>query len=304
MPMLEDALRQYVDNARAAPPIRERSLVELRTAPEAEAEAIWGSLDEVETIADLQAPGPAGAVDIRLYRPSPTLHPGIVWLHGGGWVVGSIASHDPFCRALASRTPCCVVSVDYRLAPEAPFPAGLEDAWAALRWVAAQAAALGIDPSRLSVGGDSAGGNLAAVLARRARDHDLPLALQALVYPVTDHHLASASYLEHGDRWNLTRERMQWYWETYLAGHDPADPDVSPLRATDLGGVAPALVQVAELDPLCSEGEAYAALLSAAGVAATLTRYEGVIHGFNRMAALTPRALEALDEVAAAIRRS
>jgi acetyl esterase len=304
MAELEPGLRGYVDAALAAPPAWERTLVELRTATDGEAVDLWGDVPAVETVEDVELAGPGGPLRIRVYRPEGGPHPAIVWLHGGGWVVGSLASHDPVLRALAARTPCCVVAVDYRLAPEAPFPAALDDAWAALAWTAARAAELGTDPARLAVGGDSAGGNLAAVLARHARDRGVRLALQALVYPVTDHDFESPSYRRHAEGLNLTRAKMQWYWDSYLAGHDPHDPDASPLRAADLAGVAPAVVQVAEHDPLLSEGEAYARRLADAGVAVTLTRYDGVIHGFNRMAALTPQAVEALDEVASAIRLS
>jgi acetyl esterase len=222
-----------------------------------------------------------------------------VYLHGGGWVVGSIESHDPVCRRLAARTPCVVVSVDYRLAPEHPFPAGLEDAWAATEWVAAHAAELGAD--RVAVGGDSAGGNLAAVVALRARDRGLPLALQVLIYPVIDADLDSPGYREHGEGVNLTRAKMAWYWERYLAGADGFAPEASPLRAADLAGVAPALVQTAEHDPLVHEGEAYAHALEAAGVPVALTRYDGQIHGFVRLAALCPRAFDAFAEIQAAL---
>ncbi len=300
---LEPGLRPYVDAAVAAPPAWERTLADLRAATDGEAIDLWGGVPAVDAIDDVELAGPGGPLRVRVYRPAGGPHPGIVWLHGGGWVVGSLASHDPLLRALAAWTPCCVVAVDYRLAPEAPFPAALDDAWAALEWTVEQAASLGIDPERLAVGGDSAGGNLAAVVARHARDRGVGIALQALVYPVTDYDLESPSYSLHAEGLNLTRAKMRWYWDAYLAGHDPHDPDASPLRARDLAGVAPAVVQVAEHDPLLSEGEAYARRLSDAGVAVTLTRYEGVIHGFNRMAALTPRALEALDEIAAALRR-
>jgi acetyl esterase/lipase len=225
--------------------------------------------------------------------------PALVYLHGGGWVVGSIESHDPGCRRLAARTPCVVVSVDYRLAPEHLFPAGLEDAWAATEWTAAHLAELGAD--RVAVGGDSAGGNLAAVVALRARDRGLPLALQVLIYPVIDADLDSPGYREHGEGLNLTRAKMAWYWGRYLAGADGFAPEASPLRAADLAGVAPALVQTAEHDPLVHEGEAYAHALGAAGVPVTLTRYDGQIHGFVRLAALCPRGFDALDEVQAAL---
>ena len=299
---LHPNLRPYVDRALAGPPAWELPLEVLRAGPVQEIPEIWGLQDEVDEVVDLAIPGPAGRLRVRVYRPLSTeILPVVIWFHGGGWVVGTIESHDPVCRALANRTPCVVVSVDYRLAPEAPFPAGLDDAWAATQWVAEEALKLGADASRIVVAGDSAGGNLAAAVALRARDSGLSLALQALVYPVTDFDLDSESYTRLGSGLNLTRAKMEWYWGQYLGGADGLQPEASPLRAPDLAGVAPALVQVAEHDPLLSEGEAYAVRLAEAGVPVTLTRYDGVIHGFIRMPALVAEADFALAEVASAV---
>src|SRR5581483_810451 len=240
----------------------------------------------------------------RVYRPDAEGPlPAIVYLHGGGWVVGSIESHDPLCRALAARTPCVAVSVDYRLAPEHRFPAAVDDAWEATLWVAAHAAELGADPGRIAVGGDSAGGNLAAVVALRARERGLPLALQVLIYPVIDHDLDSPGYREHGSGLNLTRAKMEWYWRQYLGEGDGSEPEASPIRATDHARLAPALVQTAEYDPLVWEGEAYARTLERAGMPVRLTRYESQIHGFVRLAALCGRAADdAVEEIADALR--
>jgi acetyl esterase len=301
---LDPGLEPYVRRAVSSPPAWELTLDELRAGPDAEVPEVWGELDAVDHVEDRTIPGPGGPLRVRVYRPdSAEPLPGLVWFHGGGWAVGSLDSHDPVCRYLARTTPCCVVSVDYRLAPEDPFPAGLEDCWTATEWTAREAGELGIDPGRIAVGGDSAGGNLAAVVALRARAAGLPLALQVLVYPVTDSDLDTPSYLEHAEGLNLTRAKMEWYWQLYLAGGDAAHPEASPLRAADLSGVAPALVQTAEYDPLSSEGEAYAERLEAEGVAVKLSRYDGVIHGFVRMPALTNSAREALDEIAASLRR-
>jgi acetyl esterase len=228
--------------------------------------------------------------------------PLLVWLHGGGWVVGSLESHDPLCRYLAAKTPCCVVSVNYRLAPEDPFPRGLDDAYAALEWARRETSRLAGDRACLAVGGDSAGGNLASVVARRARDDGVSLGLQVLAYPVTNHDFTTPSYAEYGEGLNLSQAKMQWYWRQYLAGADAGNPDASPLRASDLRGLPPALVQTAEHDPLRSEGEAYAELLAQSGVTTRLTRYPGVIHGFLGLRTLTPTALQALDQIAAALR--
>jgi acetyl esterase len=295
-------LRPYVDRVVAGPAAWEVPLEALRAGPELEIPEIWGLLDEVDEVVDLMIPGPAGPLRVRVYRPRSTeLLPVVLWFHGGGWVVGTLDSHDPVCRALANRTPCVVVAVDYRLAPESPFPAALEDAWAATQWVADEALKLGADAGRIVVAGDSAGGNLAAAVALRARDSGLPLALQALVYPVTDFDFDSESYARHESGLNLTRAKMQWYWQQYLGGADGLQPEASPLRAPDLAGVAPALVQVAEHDPLLSEGEAYAVRLAEAGVPVRLTRYDGMIHGFIRMPALVAEADFSLGEIASAV---
>jgi acetyl esterase len=296
-------LAPYVRLAAAAPPAWERTLADLRAGPDDEVPEVWGAPPVVDLVEERTIPGPGGRLRLRIYRPTASEPlPVLVWLHGGGWVVGSLDSHDPVCRHLAVTTPSIVVAPDYRLAPEHRFPAGLEDAWAALAWTVSEAAGLGGDPARVAVGGDSAGGNLAAVAARRARDRGLPLALQVLAYPVTDFAFETASYVEHGTGLNLTRAKMEWYWGQYLGGADGSHEDASPLQAGRLGGVAPALVQTAGFDPLRSEAEAYAARLAEAGVPVTLTPYPTMIHGFLRMPALVPHALEGLAEIAAALR--
>jgi len=301
---LDPGARVYVERVNAAPPVWVVPLDEARRGTDAETLEVFGPVDAVGSVEDRLLDGPDGPLRARIYRPDDDgPHPGVVFFHGGGWVVGSVESHDPVCRVIAARSPCVVVSVDYRLAPESRFPAAVEDAWAATAWVAEHGAELGVDGTRIAVAGDSAGGNLAAVIALRARDRGLPLALQILIYPVTDHDLASPGYMHHGVGLNLTRAKMEWYWGQYLDGADGANPEASPLRAADLRGVAPALVQTAEHDPLCYEGEEYARLLEAAGLPVTLTRYEGQIHGFVRLGALCPRAGDALAEIAAALRR-
>jgi acetyl esterase len=299
MAPLDPGAQAYVDVANAAPPIWEVSVEDARRGIDAETLAAFGPVDDVEAV-DRTIDGPGGPIRVRVYGAGDDAsRPALVYLHGGGWVVGSVESHDPVCRRLARRAPCVVVSVDYRLAPEHPFPAGLEDAWAATEWTAAHLGELGAD--RVAVGGDSAGGNLAAVVALRARDLGLPIALQILIYPVIDGDLDSPGYREQGEGLNLTRAKMAWYWERYTHGADPLQPETSPLRARDLSGVAPALVQTAEYDPLRDEGEAYARALEEAGVPATLTRYDGQIHGFVRLGALCPRAYDALAEIEAAL---
>jgi acetyl esterase len=219
--------------------------------------------------------------------------------------VGDIDSHDSVCRALARRAGCMVLSVDYRLAPEHRFPAAVEDAWTGLVWLHDNAAAIGADPDRLAVGGDSSGGNLAAVLARWARDRGGPrIAAQVLIYPVTDHDLDTRSYRTVGTGYGLTRDSMRWYWEQYLSNpQDAISPDASPLRAADLSNLAPALVITCELDPLASEGSAYAAALAAAGVPVEHIHEPDMIHGYIRMAGVIGRARKSWDDCARFLRR-
>jgi acetyl esterase len=293
---LHPGAKQYVDIVNAAPPIWEMSVEEARRAVDDETLAAFGRVEEVAQVVDELIDD---VLPVRVYRPAATGSlPAVVYLHGGGWVVGSIASHDPVCRAIAARTPAVVVSVGYRLAPEHPFPAAVEDAWAATLWTARR------EQGQLAVAGDSAGGNLAAVVAVRARDRGLPLALQALIYPVIDFDLDSPGYLAKGTGLNLTRAKMEWYWRRYLGDAAGNHPEASPLRAADLTGVAPALVQVAEYDPLCHEGEQYARALERAGVQVRVTRYEGQIHGFVRLRTYCGDAADAaIEEIASALRQ-
>jgi len=253
-----------------------------------------------------RAPGPGGEVPVRLYAPDVAGPlPVVVYLHGGGWAVGSLDSFDALCRRLANRTGALVVSVAYRLAPEHPFPAAVEDAETAVRWAHAHAPELGADPTRIAVAGDSAGANLATVIARRLRDAGGPeLALQALMYPALDPTLASESCQALGEDYMLSRSDMAWFWELYLSGADPEHPDAAPARAAELSGLAPAYVLTAEYDPLRDEGEAYAAQLEAAGVATTLRRWPGAVHGFVRWLKVADAAGSALDEVAGALREA
>jgi acetyl esterase/lipase len=266
---------------------------------------------EMASVTDRMFPGPAGGVPVRVYTPStaPGPRPALVHFHGGGWVIGDLETHDATVRALAAASGVTVVAVDYRLAPEHPFPAAVEDSLAAVRWVASPegASALGVDPARLAVGGDSAGGNLAAVVAQQLRDTGPALRFQLLVYPVTDARLAHPSIDENADGYFLTKAEMQWFRRHYL-GDDwaasAADPRVSPLLAPDdaVRGVAPALVITAEYDPLRDEGEAYAAKLQAGGVDAKVSRYDGVIHGFVAMGDVVPEGKAAIDEAGEALR--
>jgi len=259
--------------------------------------------DPVAEVEDRRIPGPAGEIPVRIYAPERPRGV-LVYFHGGGWVIGSLETHDAPLRALANTAGCTVISVDYRLAPEHRHPAAAEDCYAATRWAAANARALGADPALLAVGGDSAGGNLAAVTALLARARGGPaLRFQLLVYPVTDHDFERASYRDNAEGYFLSREDMRWFWNHYVPDAGERDAvTASPLRAADLSGLPPAHVITAEFDPLRDEGEAYAARLREAGVPVSLTRYDGQIHGFFGMAALLPRGHDAVAEAAAKLR--
>jgi acetyl esterase len=245
-------------------------------------------------------------ISARLYRPRSGTLPLLVYFHGGGWVVGSVAISDPFCRALANASGCAVVSVEYRLAPEDRYPAAADDAYAATRWSAGHASDLGIDASRIAVGGSSAGGNLAAVVTLMAREHGTPkLAFQLLHVPVTDHDFETASYRTNGIGFGLTRSGMQWFWDHYAPDANLRDEAyASPLRAKDLSGLPPAHVVTAECDPLRDEGKAYAKRLRDAGVATTYVEYPGMVHGFTGMATTIPMGRTAIDDMGAALRRA
>jgi acetyl esterase len=265
-----------------------------------------GPRPEVAAVKDLEVPGPAGAIPVRVYRPSHDEGlPLLVYLHGGGWTICSIETHDATCRQLANGAGCVVVSVEYRLAPEHRFPAAPEDCYAALEWTARNAGSLGGDAERLAVGGDSAGGNLSAAVSLMARDRRGPrLCHQLLVYPVTDHAFDTDSYRENAEGPLLTRDTMRAFWSHYLGSEqDGRHPYASPLRAADLAGLPPAHVITAEYDPLRDEGEAYAARLAAAGVPVVQRRYDGMIHGFFGFSELIDRARDAVADAVRELQR-
>lgn len=256
---------------------------------------------------DLACPGPHGDIALRLYRPAgapaEAVLPALVYFHGGGWLLGGLNSHDTTCRHFANAARCAVVSVNYRMAPEHKFPAAVDDSAAATRWVVAQAAALGIDPARLAVGGDSAGGNLAAVLALMARDGTLPkLAFQLLVYPATDMAMTTVSSQTITQAVPLTSKTMKWFIDHYMRGpEDIVDWRASPARAADLSGTAPALVLTCGCDPLCDEGIAYARRLEREGVRVTHLHFSDQIHGFMSMGRIIRTAATAIDMMAAVL---
>jgi acetyl esterase len=244
--------------------------------------------------------GPQEPLRLRIYTPHGTgPFPLLVFFHGSGFVLCSLDTHDGMCRNLCAGAGCVVASVDYRLAPEHKFPAGPDDCLHATRWTAAHAVELGADPRRIAVGGDSAGGNMAAVTALRMRDERGPaLCGQLLLYPVTDYHTpGTPSYEENAEGYGLTRDTMKWFWSHYL--RDPSEGThlhAAPLRAPDLSGLPRALVITAEYDPLRDEGELYAKKLTTSGVATTLSRYDGVNHGFMFWTGVVDKAGSAMNE--------
>ena len=260
---------------------------------------------EVARVEDRAIPGPGPDVPVRIYTPDGRgPFPVLVWFHGGGWVVGDLDTADGTARRLTAQTGCVVVSVDYRLAPEARFPAAAEDCYAVTQWVATNAAGIDADPGRIAVGGDSSGGNLAAVVSLMARDRGVsPPVFQLLVYPVIARDFDTGSYRQNGEGYGITRDSMKWYWDLYLTEDaDASNPYAVPLLANDLSGLPPALVITAEFDPLCDEGEAYAQCLQEAGVAVTYSRYDGMIHGFFGMPAFIDRGRIAVGEASAALK--
>ncbi len=264
-----------------------------------------GELAPVAKVEDRTAPGPAGDIPLRVYTPAGQgPFPILLYFHGGGWTIGNRDAYDGPCRALARAVPCVVASVEYRLAPEHKFPAAAEDCYAVTRWMGEHGATLGGDPGRVAIGGDSAGGNLTAVVALMARDRGGPrLAHQVMIYPATDAALQTASYRDNADGYFLTTSTMRWFWGNYLTG--PADvenPYVSPLRATDHRGLPSATILTAEFDPLRDDGESYAQALRAADVPVRLKRFDGQIHAFLSLAGTFPQAAVAIEDIAADLR--
>jgi acetyl esterase len=294
--LLDKELQRILDAMTTVPgpPPEDVPVEQARAGHLAETAQLAGEGPEVHAIRDITLPGPGGPIPVRIYEPDQARGT-IAYLHGGGWVVGTLDSFDAVCRALAVASGARVASIDYRLAPEHRFPGGLEDALAAVR-------ALAADEPELVIGGDSAGGNLAAVVARRLRA-EIPLKLQLLIYPVTDAGVNTPSYAEFSEGHGLTAAGMRRFWNLYLDGADGLHPDASPLRATDLEGVAAAYVLTAEEDVLRDEGEAYAAALERAAVPVTLNRRGGTIHGFWRWQT-TAIARDAVREAGAAVRAS
>lgn len=314
MKQLDPQARQLLESAASSglPPIQSLSAPAAREQYRRSRAPLRPAPPDVAQVRELSMPGPGGALALRLYRAhgaaADAKLPAVVFFHGGGWLVGDLDTHDVVCRHLANAAHCAVIAVDYRLAPEHKFPAAVDDSVAATRWVAAHAAELGVDAARIAVGGDSAGGNLAAVTALTLRDlpqqGDPFLVMQMLIYPVTDQAGNTASAGAYAEGYLLTRASMLWYRENYLRGEsDITDWRASPLCAADLSGLPPAYVITAGFDPLLDEGLAYAERMRAAGVDVTYECFEGMVHGFVVMGGVLAASHHAIYRLAQGLAR-
>ncbi|NTF58975.1 alpha/beta hydrolase [Agrobacterium rhizogenes] len=306
---LDESARRLLDmsNRSNARPFETGTPLEVRVDYNAGCPTVQGARETVASVEDRQIDGPNGPITLRIYRGIGARlknGPSLLYLHGGGWVIGNLDSHDEICRWFANLAQCTVVCPDYRLAPEHKFPAGLTDCAAALAFMADSAADLGIDPQRIAVAGDSAGGNLAAVLALMARSGDAPkLTGQMLIYPNTDAAQTADSYRRYGEGYGLTASAMKWFRDHYIRTEaDIADWRVSPLRADSVVGVAPAFVMTAGHDILVDEGLAYVERLKREGVCVVLRHWPGQIHGFMSMGRYIPVARQAVEEAVEAWR--
>lgn len=304
---MRDVLRRMARAQR--PPLHHLSPQQARAAYAAGARVLEIPALPLPRVEDLEMPASDGTpLTARLYAPAqqgaqPAL-PALLYLHGGGFTVGSVDTHDALCRTLAQQSGGVVVSLNYRLAPEYVFPTAFTDAWEALQWLHRHGAALGVDTTRLAVGGDSAGGTLAAACAIAARDAGLPLALQLLVYPGTCAHQDTDSHQRYAHGLVLEAEGIAWFFDHYVTAHQREDWRFAPLQAPDLDGVAPAWVGLAELDPLVDEGVQYADALRMAGVPVALEIYRGVVHEFVKMGRVIPEARQAHADMAGALRQA
>ncbi len=308
---LDPQARALLDAAKAsgAPEMWELTPDQARAEYLRRTERVRADVD-IYRVEDRQISGPVQPIKVRVYTPQVSQEqaslPVLVWYHGGGFVIGDLDSHDSACRALANQTECLVVAVDYRLAPEHKFPGAVEDCEAALHWVAAHATELGGDPGRIAVGGDSAGGNLAAVMALLAREKGGPkLCFQLLIYPCVAPEPETPSHHQFAEGYLLTRKTITWFFKQYLrSSKDTLDPRYAPLEEKDLSSLPPSLVIVAGFDPLRDEGVDYAKALIDAGNKVTLSNYEGMIHGFYLMGGMIDKANQAIEESARHLREA
>lgn len=303
-PQLTSAMRSVLERMHRAPypPIYTRTPWEAKASYEAGAELLEVPKAALARVEDFTIPARDGhAMGARLYAPSRETHPVLVYFHGGGFTIGSIASHDILCRELSRLTPCAVVSVDYRLAPEYRFPVAFDDAWDAVRWVASHGDALGVDATRLALGGDSAGGTLAAASAILARDEGIPIALQLLFYPGTAADQEAPSHGKYSQGLVLEKPHIDWFFDQFIPREQRGDWRFAPLNAPDVEGVAPAWFGLAELDPVVDDGIAYADKLRLAGVPVDLEIYRGVTHEFIKMGRALREAHQAHRDAARAL---
>jgi acetyl esterase len=303
---LDPQARAYLDTLASAgePPQLTMSIEDARAGFLGLA-ALAGEPLVVGSVESREIPGPESQIPVRIYTPGGKgPFPLLVYFHGGGWVLGNLDVHDAVCRALTNAAGCITVSVDYRLAPEHKYPAAPEDCYAATYWVAENAGSFNGDPTHIAVGGDSAGGNLAAVVTLMARDRDGPkLAYQLMIYPITNYSFDTPSYQENARGYSLTKDDMVWFWDHYLPREDDGKhPYASPLQAQDLSNLPPAMMITAEYDPLRDEGEQYASRLQEAGNQVTVMRYNGMIHGFFGMGAVMDQGKQAIEDVVAGLR--
>ena len=267
--------------------------------------ALAGPIEPVHEVINRFIPGPTADLPIRIYRPtSHNSAPAIVYFHGGGWVLNFLDIYDASLSRLANQTGATIISVNYQKAPEHPFPTPFDDCYATLEWVIAHAGELRIDTARIGVAGDSAGANLASGVALKARDNQVALAFQLLIYPCNGRDFETDSYLNNATGYGLSTQAMRWFWEQYLqSSEDHFNPYAVPMQASTFEGVAPAIIITAQYDPLLSDGEQYAELLRRNGVSVFYKEYAGMIHGFFTNMAVTPTAREAIDLVAVEIKR-
>jgi acetyl esterase len=302
---LDPQARKLLDAVKGLPPVETLTPQEAR-ARFVEAFKVRGEPEPVWKVEDRRIPGPGGEIPLRMYWPREGDRlPALVFFHGGGGVVGGLETHESVHRFFANAAGCVVAAVDYRLAPEHKYPAGLEDCFAATRWVVENAAAIGVDPSRVAVGGDSAGGNFATSVCMLARDKGAPkLVFQLMFYPMTDYYLPERpSFREFGSEYFLTESSIEWFMHHYLPDDFSwDDPRLFPLRSRDLSGLPPALIMTAEYDPLRDEGEEYARRLEEAGVPVRLRRIEGMMHGFSVMAKRLDKGRQALADAASCLK--